>query len=64
MIPVTSSSNTVCRRSGCSLIRRVTIQEAKVNTAMIAQVVTTGRVIARGPRWNRIALASGDEAIM
>ncbi len=30
---------------------------------MIAQVVTTGRVMATGPRWNRIALASGDDAI-
>ena len=30
---------------------------------MIAQVVTTGRVIATGPRWNRIVLASGEAAI-
>ncbi len=27
---------------------------------MIAQVVTTGRVIATGPRWNRTVLASGE----
>src|SRR5271165_449548 len=63
MIPVTISSNTVWRRSGCSLSRRVTSQETRVNTAMIAQVVTTGRVMARGPRWNRIVLPSGDGTI-
>src|SRR5579864_8113022 len=63
-MPVTISSTITCRRVGRGSRRRVTSHEPSAKTAMIAQVVTTGRLIATGPRWKRTVLTSGEAAIM